>query len=193
MATISRREWAEIQRTGLVNVRRKADLSKVPIRTRTGPRTPPRRPVVPPYKPSINSDLRLILRAHAIQSSQLANLLAKREYELAAFAGSPGCDTPLPWMEAAHEAEMTRRSALEDLRRSIRTLADLKRERERERVPGRMFVAARVAHDHAEIAVGSAGLQLGEAPTEDDADAGDAADAGSSGAPAPRALKEWRS
>ena len=76
---------------------------------------------------------------------------------------------------------------------SSETMADLKRERERGRGSGRMVVAARVAHDHAEIAVGSAGLQLGEAPTEDDADAGDAADAGSSGAPAPRALKEWRS
>jgi len=76
----------------------------------------------------VEVDLQALLKAHAAQSSSLADEVARLETEMLAFLMSGEAPSPDATLELINSFENTRRSATEDLRRTARLLVQLNAE-----------------------------------------------------------------
>jgi len=101
-------------------------------------------------------DLQALLKAHAAQSSSLADEMARVEMEMLAFTLSGEAPSPETTLELIHSFERVRRSAAEDLRRTARLLIQINTEP----VPVQVAV---VSPQHAQVVVQQPSL-LGPAP-----------------------------
>jgi len=94
----------------------------------------------------VSVDLQSLLKAHAAQSSSLADEMARVEIEMLAFTLSGEATSPETTLQLIHSFEKVRRSAAEDLRRTARLLAQLNAEP----VPVQVAV---VSPQHAQVVV----------------------------------------
>ncbi len=101
-------------------------------------------------------DLQALLKAHATQSSDLADQLARVEQEMLEFLLSGEAPAPDTTLELIHNFERVRRSAAEDLRRTARLLTQVNTEP----IPVQVAV---VNPQHAQVVVQQPS-QLGPAP-----------------------------
>jgi len=101
-------------------------------------------------------DLQALLKAHAAQSSDLADQLARVEQEMLEFLLSGEAPAPDTTLELIHSFERVRRSAAEDLRRTARLLTQVNTEP----VPVQVAV---VSPQHAQVVVQQPS-QLGPSP-----------------------------
>jgi hypothetical protein len=74
----------------------------------------------------LHADLVLLLKAHALQASQLADQVAKQESAMIQFIGASESCVPDKCLSLLKRMESVRRSATEDLRLAVRTLEELK-------------------------------------------------------------------
>lgn len=93
----------------------KASSSKLQERSDTKPRVR-----------AAQVDLQLLLKGHAIQSSQLANQLARAEGAMIQFVEHGNVASPDLALEVIDRLERVRRSATEDLRQTAKVLEELK-------------------------------------------------------------------
>ena len=88
-------------------------------------------PLVPPPAPSRQRrtteslDLEWLLRAHALQASDLANLVAIAEGQMLEFSTDDSCENPDAAIKIAERLESIRRSATDDIRRTASVLGEL--------------------------------------------------------------------
>jgi len=75
-------------------------------------------------QPLAATDLQELVKAHAVQASQLANQLAQSESAMIAMLKTT--DRPDTALRLVHQLEQVRRSAVDDLRQATRLLEELK-------------------------------------------------------------------
>jgi hypothetical protein len=129
---VSLKDVARRRAERYVDLRPKTEATLVhrsPKRTGTGTRGSPRRrrPAEPACIPPIDSDLEVLLRAHAVQASMIANAAAVSVGWWLAFLDDGDCSNPKAALEITYTYERIRRSATEDLRRTTALVRELRR------------------------------------------------------------------